>query len=82
MTIAPPRPDRTDSHIAFPGPAPIGRLAISVEEAAERLGISRTSAYLACQRGELPSRLIGRRRVVPLAALERCLDALNGPDVA
>lgn len=50
-----------------------GRLAYSVEEAAALLGISRTSAYLAAQRGELPSKMIGRRRVIPKGALERFL---------
>jgi len=54
-----------------------GRLAYSVEEAAALLGISRTSAYLAAQRGELPSRMIGRRRVVPRVSLERFLSGEN-----
>lgn len=58
------------------------RLAYSVEEAAVLLGISRTSAYLACQRGELPSRLIGRRRVVPIAALRAYLAAQDGAGAA
>ncbi|MDP9372638.1 MAG: helix-turn-helix domain-containing protein [Chloroflexota bacterium] len=49
------------------------RAAYSIEEAATMLGISRTSAYLAAQRGEIPSRLIGRRRVVPKVALDRFL---------
>ncbi len=51
------------------------RLAYTVEEAARLLGISRTSAYLAAQRGELPSVLIGRRRLVPREALDRFLAA-------
>ncbi len=57
------------------------RLAYTVEEAARLLGISRTSAYLAAQRGELPSVLIGRRRLVPREALDRFL-ASNTPTAA
>jgi excisionase family DNA binding protein len=56
-----------------------GRLASSIEEVAAILGISRTSAYLAAQRGELPSRMIGRGPVVPRAALQRFL---SGEDAA
>ena len=48
-------------------------LAISVEQAAKRLGLSRNMAYMMAQRGELPSVRAGRRRIVPLAALERWL---------
>lgn len=48
-------------------------LAVNVPEAARRLGVSpRTVATLvACK--ELPSRKIGRRRVIPVAALEAFL---------
>jgi excisionase family DNA binding protein len=38
------------------------------------LGISRSSAYEAVRRGELPTVKIGRRYVVPRVALERLLD--------
>lgn len=79
MTIATPRPDRH----TFPStPEPVERLALTVEETAALLGISRTSAYLACQRGELPSRLIGRRRVVPKAALDAYLASVGGTGAA
>lgn len=47
------------------------RLAVSVSEAAGRLGISRTLAYELAARGELPSVRLGRRIVVPVSALER-----------
>ena len=48
-------------------------LAVNVPEAARRLGVSpRTVATLvACN--ELPSRKIGRRRVIPIRALEEFL---------
>jgi excisionase family DNA binding protein len=49
------------------------RRAITVSEAASILGISRGSAYEAAKRNEIPTIRIGRRRLVPLAALERML---------
>jgi len=49
------------------------RLVFTVEEAAQLLGISRSFAYEAVQRGEIPSMRIGRRILVPKAALERFL---------
>ena len=53
----------------------ITRLTVSVEEAASMLGISRALAYTLVNRSELPSIRLGRRRVIPLAALERVLAA-------
>jgi excisionase family DNA binding protein len=50
-----------------------GRLALSVEEAGELLGISRGLAYELVRKGELPSLRLGRRLIVPLAALESML---------
>ena len=50
------------------------RLTITVDEAAARLGLSRNGAYEAVRRGEIPSLRIGRRVLVPRAALERMLD--------
>jgi len=46
---------------------------ISVPEAGRRLGIGRNSAYEAARNGEIPNIRVGRRVVVPLAALERLL---------
>jgi excisionase family DNA binding protein len=51
----------------------IERQTLTVEEAARVLGISRSSAYEAARRGELPTVRIGRRYVVPRVALERML---------
>lgn len=48
-------------------------IVLTVEEAAKRLKISRPSAYLAIERGEIPVIKIGRRILVPVAALERML---------
>ena len=49
------------------------RRTVTVEQAATILGISRTSAFEAVHRGQIPSLRIGRRIVVPVAALERML---------
>lgn len=53
---------------------------MSVSEAAEVLHISRGSAYQAVQAGEIPSIRLGRRLVIPTAALARMLD-LGEPDL-
>jgi excisionase family DNA binding protein len=50
-----------------------GRSTLSVEEAAEVLGLSRAAAYIAANSGDLPIVRIGRRMVVPRFALERLL---------
>ena len=49
------------------------RLTMSVEEAAEALGISRALAYEAIKRGEIPHIRIGKRILVPRAQLDRLL---------
>jgi excisionase family DNA binding protein len=46
-----------------------GRLVVSVTEAAQLLGISRGLAYELARAGQLPSLRLGRRLVVPRAAL-------------
>ncbi len=50
-----------------------GVLAVSVPEAARRLGISPRTVATLVARKELPSRKIGRRRVIPVEALEKFL---------
>ena len=42
---------------------------ISVEEAGKLLGLSRSSAYRAAARGQLPTLVFGRRLLVPTARL-------------
>lgn len=49
------------------------RLTLTVEEAAEMLGISRAFAYKLVKRDELPIVRLGRRVVVPRRALETML---------
>lgn len=46
---------------------------MTVEEAAEILGIARSTAYTAARSNELPTVKIGRRLVVPTASLLRML---------
>ena len=47
------------------------RATTTVEAAAKRLGIGRNQAYAAAARGEIPVIRIGKRLLVPIAALER-----------
>jgi excisionase family DNA binding protein len=58
------------------------RQTLTVEEAARVLGIARGSAYEAARVGHLPTIRIGRRLLVPRAALERLLGGDPGPPVA
>ena len=45
-------------------------LALTVEAAARRIGMSRGALYPLVMSGEIPSMKIGRARRVPVAALE------------
>jgi excisionase family DNA binding protein len=53
---------------------PEQRLVYSVAEAGALLGISRAFAYELVARGELPVIRLGRRRLVPKAALVALVD--------
>ncbi|MCX7618333.1 helix-turn-helix domain-containing protein [Tepidiforma sp.] len=55
------------------------RKAYSIPEAAQALGIGRTLAIKLVQSGQLRSIKVGRRRLVPAAALEELL-ARGAPD--
>jgi len=46
----------------------------TIVEAARRLKIGRNQAYEAAARGEIPAVRIGRRWLVPIAALNRLLN--------
>jgi excisionase family DNA binding protein len=52
----------------------LDKLTYTVTEAAELLGISRTSAYECVNRGEIPSLRLGRRLLVTRAGLEQLLE--------
>ena len=54
-------------------PDPQQRPTVPVEEAAQWIGISRSSAYAAVRAGEIPSIRIGHRLLVPTAELRRLL---------
>jgi len=49
-------------------------LVLSVEQAGELLGLSRGLTYEAVRTGQIPSIRIGRRILIPIAALQRLLD--------
>jgi|AP45_3_1055517.scaffolds.fasta_scaffold108014_2 excisionase family DNA binding protein len=51
------------------------RLVLTVSEAAELLKIGRSCAYEAIRNGQLPVIRMGRRILVPRAALERLLES-------
>jgi excisionase family DNA binding protein len=52
----------------------VSPIAISVPEAGRLLGLSRSSAYAAVKRGDIPSVRIGGRVLVPLRRLEELID--------
>lgn len=51
------------------------RATLTIEETATILGVGRTAAYDAARRNEIPTIKIGRRLLVPRAALDRLLSA-------
>ena len=51
---------------------------VSVPEAGKWLGIGRNAAYEAARRGDIPTIKIGRLLRVPVVALERKLEAVEG----
>lgn len=55
---------------------------MQVDDVAKALGLSRAAAYNGVQTGEIPSIRIGRRIVVPTAAVRRMLLLDSGPDAA
>jgi excisionase family DNA binding protein len=68
-----------ESEYVAPSPKPDEeRLCWSVEECATALGISRALAYDAVRAGQIPSIRIGRRVLVPKAALDDLLQAARG----
>jgi excisionase family DNA binding protein len=55
-----------------------GSLTLTVEQAADLLGISRALAYDLVRRHELPALRLGRRLVVPRVALESMVREASG----
>jgi excisionase family DNA binding protein len=52
-------------------------LVLTVDEAAERLRVSRWTLYNLIRANQLRTVKIGRRRLVPVNALAECLDQLS-----
>ena len=52
---------------------PVERVALTVEETAKALSISRNTAYALVRRADFPSVRVGGRWIVPVAALEQWL---------
>lgn len=50
------------------------RIVFTVNEARVKLGISRGLMYEAIRQGQIPSIRVGRRILIPRAALERLLE--------
>jgi len=57
------------------------KLVMTVDEAANLLGISRGLAYAAVRDGRLPHLRIGRRILVSVAALERLVEEVGHANV-
>ena len=53
------------------------KLVLTIEEGRKALGIGRNSMYEAVRRGEIPALRIGRRLVIPKAALDRILNSVG-----
>ncbi|MDO8750682.1 MAG: helix-turn-helix domain-containing protein [Dehalococcoidia bacterium] len=56
----------------------IERVTYTVDEARRLLGLGRASAYEAIRKGEIPVLHIGRRLLVPRAALLKMLEGRQG----
>jgi excisionase family DNA binding protein len=50
------------------------RRTMSIDDASRLLGIARGTAYQAAKEGQIPTVKIGKRLLVPVAALERLLE--------
>lgn len=61
---------------------PIDKLMLTAEEAAESLGVGRSTVYDLMRLGHLSSVKIGRARRIPVAALHRFAAQLAGEDQA
>ncbi len=53
------------------------KLLLTIDEAAQRLGIGRSHTYVYVLRGDIPSVKLGRSRRVPVAALDEFIERLR-----
>ncbi|MCC5954407.1 MAG: helix-turn-helix domain-containing protein [Acidimicrobiia bacterium] len=67
--------EHTTAHPPLTLDAVADRVTLTVEEAAALLGLGRSAAYEAARRGQIPTRRLGRRVVVPVPALLAWLGA-------
>jgi len=59
------------------------RLTMSVPEAGKKyFDLSRDASYAAAQRGDIPTIRVGRLLRVPVRAMERLLDGVDGAGAA
>lgn len=56
------------------------RATLTVEEAAEVIGLSRSLAYKAVRSGQIPSIRFGKRLLVPRIALQRMIEGAGKPE--
>lgn len=54
------------------------RFAYSVKEAAEGLGVGKSTLYREIEKGNIPSVRVGRRRVIPHHAMQEWMDEWGG----
>lgn len=59
---------------------PVGRLAYSVPEFAELVGLSDEQIYKHIARGDLTPKFSGRKRIIPVAEAERFIAELPDED--
>lgn len=57
-----------------------GKQVMSVIEAGKVLNLGKSASYNAAKRGEIPTIRIGRRIVVPVAALQKLLETGSIPE--
>jgi excisionase family DNA binding protein len=65
-------------HVSSMEPENLSKLLYSVAEAASRLGVSRSKAYVLVRDGHLRSVDVGSRTMIPAAALTQYVDGLLG----
>ncbi len=51
------------------------KVVLTVDECAEYLGISRPQAYLGVHKGDIPHIRVGKRILIPRAALDKLLES-------
>ena len=73
--VATGRSDRRPEH------PPVTRLGLSVLEAAEATGLSKSLLYILMADGTLPFRKIRGRRVLAVSSLESLISPPQGPEV-